>query len=363
MNKIKNWLEVRIGLDDFIQTHILDSRVSKNINLFYTLGFLTVIAFAVEVFTGIILLIYYIPHPDHAFRSVQDIMTKVPYGWLFRQMHAVGSNLMITIAFLHMIAVFLMGNYKRPRELTWLVGGMLLLLTIVFGLSGYLLPWTQLSYWATTVVTSMPTAFPIVGDTIAQLLRGGDQVTGFTLSRFFALHVAILPPLFFTLLAIHLFLINRIGISATPFGKADEEKRPLTEYIKKTHPDGYPYYPRFFQKQMYMMMAFFAVMFFIITFFPNLYFPEETHIPADPFRTPPHIRPVWFLLAPYQFLKLIPNKFLGITIQAILLAIFLAWPFLDTYREKNVLKRPVLRSAFLFLLVMWVVLMFWGRNA
>ena len=153
---------MRVGLDNFIQTQVIEYRIPKNINLFYTLGFLTVIAYGVQAFTGIVLLIYYIPHPDHAFRSVQDIMTKVPYGWLFRQMHTVGSNLMITVVLLHMITVFLMGNYKRPRELTWLGGGLSLLMTIMFGLSGYLLPWTQLSYWATTVVTSMPTA--LAGD-------------------------------------------------------------------------------------------------------------------------------------------------------------------------------------------------------
>jgi ubiquinol-cytochrome c reductase cytochrome b subunit len=208
----------------------------------------------------------------------------------------------------------------------------------------------------------MPTALPVIGEPIARMLRGGDQVTGTTLSRFFALHVAIMPPLFLALMGLHLFLINRTGISATPFGIADEEKRPLTAYKKKTHPGGYPYYPAFFQKQMYMMLAYFAVMFFIITFLPNLYFSEQANTPADPFKTPPEIRPAWYLLAPYQFLKLIPNKFLGITLQAVLAAIFLAWPFVDTYQEKNVLKRPVLRGVFIAVLALWTVLLFWGRS-
>ncbi len=361
LKKIRIWFEVRIGLDDLIRTRVLDYRIPKNINIFYTLGFIAVIAYVVQAVTGIVLFIYYIPHPDHAFRSVQDIMTKVPYGWLFRQMHVVGSNLMITVAILHMITVFLMGNYKRPRELTWFGGALSLLFIITFGFSGYLLPWTQLSYWATTVVTSIPTAFPVIGEPMARILKGGDHVTAATLSRFFALHVAILPPLFLTLMGIHLFLINRIGISATPFGIADEEKRPLTEYKRKIHPDGYQYYPTFFQKQMYMMMGYFAVMFFIITFFPTLFFPEEANIPADPFRTPSQIRPAWYLLAPYQLMKLIPNKFFGITLMAILAAIFLFWPFLDTYQEKNVLKRPVLRGVFMFLLITWVVFLYWGR--
>jgi len=257
--------------------------------------------------------------------------------------------------------VFLMGNYKRPRELTWLGGGLSLLITVMFGLSGYLLPWTQLSYWATTVVTAMPTALPLIGEPIARILRGGDSVTDITLSRFFAFHVAVLPPLFLGLMGIHLFLIKRIGISATPFGLADEEKRPLTEYKRKTHPDGYSYYPLFFQKQMYMLMGYFAVMFLIITFYPTLFFPDEANVPADPYRTPPEVHPAWYLLPPYQLLKLIPNKFLGITIQLVFVLLFLCWPFLDTYREKNVLKRPVLRGVFMFLLILWLGLLFWGR--
>jgi len=359
----RHWLDVRIGLDAIIQTQVIDYRIPKNTNIFYTLGFLAVIAYIIQAFTGIILLIYYIPHPDYAFSSVQEtIMTKVPYGWLFREMHTVGSNLMILVVMLHMITVFLMGNYKRPRELTWLGGGLLLIVSVIFGFSGYLLPWNQLSYWATTVVTSMPTAFPIIGEPIAQILRGGDHVTALTLSRFFALHVAILPPIFLSLIGIHLFLINRTGISATPFGKIDEEQRPLTEYKRKSYLDGYPYYPSFFQKQMYMMMAYLVVMFFIITFLPTLNFPEEVNSPADPLRTPQEIKPAWYLLAPYQLMKLIPNKFFGITLQMILLVVFLIWPFLDMQKEKNVMKRPILRGVFIFLLASWIVLLFWGRS-
>lgn len=359
--RIKDWLEVRIGLDDLVKTQVKEYRVPKNINIFYTLGFVAAAGYLIQVLSGILLLVYYVPHPDHAFRSVQDIMTRVPYGWLFRQMHVMGSNLMIAAVFLHLLTVFIMGNYKRPRELTWVTGGLLLMTAVAFGFSGYLLPWTQLSYWATTVVTSIPTAVPSLGDFVARLLRGGDQVTGATLSRFFAFHVSILPPLFLTFLALHLFLIKRIGISGTPFGLPDEEKRPWTEYHKKSHPDGYAYYPRFFQKDLFMVMVYLAVIFFLITFAPNLFSPEEAVIPADPLRTPASVRPEWYLLAPYQMLKLIPNKFFGIVIQLVLFALFLLWPFFDTEKEKNILKRPVLRGLFLFSFVLWVILMFWGR--
>ena len=362
MQKVKSWLEVRIGLDELVRTQVTEHRVPKNIDVFNTLGTVAFVGYLIQVISGIFLVIYYIPHSDHAFRSVQDIMTKVPYGWLFRQMHVVGSNLLIAAILLHMVTIFIMGNYKRPRELTWVGGVLMLMITLAFGLSGYLLPWTQLSYWATTVVTSIPTAFPVLGDFVTRLLRGGDYVSGITLTRFFAVHVSILPPLFLIFMVIHISLIRRIGLSATPFGRSDEEKRPLTEFRKKTHPDGYTYYPYLFQKQALMVIGYLMVMFTLITLVPTFFFPEEATVPADAFRTPENIRPEWYFLAPYQMLKLIPNKFLGISVQIILLAVFIFWPFLDKQKEKNIFKRPVLRGVFVFIMIALVILMWWGRR-
>lgn len=360
--RIRNWLEVRVGLDELLRSNLTDYRVPSNINLFHTLGAVAVVGYLIQVITGICLLIYYIPHADHAFRSVQEIMTRVPYGWLFRQMHVVGSNLLIAAVFVHMVTIFLMGNYKRPRELTWISGGLLMVITLCFGFSGYLLPWTQLSYWATTVATSIPTAFPVVGDFVSRLLRGGSSVTGITLTRFFAVHVSLLPPLFVFLMVVHIALIRRIGLSATPFGRSDEEKRPLTEFRKKLHPDGYPYYPYLLQKQALMGILYFVVMFLVISFAPTFFFPEEATVPADAFKTPESIRPEWYFLAPYQMLKIIPNKFLGISLQIILLAVFIFWPFLDTHKEKNIFKRPVLRGVFIAIMIAMVILMWWGRR-
>lgn len=361
-NKIRDWLEVRIGLDELLKSQLTEYRVPKQINVFNALGSVALAGYLIQVISGIFLMIYYIPHSEHAFRSVQEIMTRVPYGWLFRQIHVVGSNLMITAVTLHMVTIFLMGNYKRPRELTWIGGGIMMVITFLFGLSGYLLPWTQLSYWATTVVTSLPTAFPFFGDFATRLLRGGDYVSGITLTRFFAVHVSVLPPLFMILMGVHIALIRRIGLSSTPFGKTDEEKRPLTEFRKKTHPEGHAYYPYLFQKQVLMVICYFLIMFSIITFAPTFFFPEEASVPADAFKTPENIRPEWYFLAPYQMLKLIPNKFLGISLQIILLFVFIFWPFLDVQKEKNIFKRPVLRGVFIFLMISWVILMWWGRR-
>ena len=360
-DKIRKWLEIRIGLDELIKTQLTEYMVPRNINIFYTLGFVALAALVSQIITGFFLLIYYVPHSDYAFRSVQDIMNKVPYGWLFRQMHAVGSNLMVAVVLLHMLSVFFMGSYKKPRELTWVVGSFMLLTTLTFCLSGYLLPWSQLSYWATTIVTTIPTAFPYMGEFIARMLRGGETVSGTTLNRFFALHVTFLPLLLLSFVAIHLFLIRRIGISSPPFGRSGEEKKTWTQYRHESHAGGHPFYPYFVQKEMFMVSAYFVVMFFIISFLPTLFLPEDANTPADPFKTPAHIKPEWYFLAPYQMLKIVPNKLLGISLQIVLVTLFILWPFFDTKEEENILKRPLLRTLFILSILTWITFTIWGR--
>ncbi len=359
--KIKKWLEIRIGLEELIRTQLTEYRVPGNINITYTFGFVALFAFLIQVITGFFLLMYYVPSPEMAFRSVQDIMSTVPYGWLFRQIHVVGSNLMIVMVILHTVSVFFMGSYKKPRELTWVLGTLMLLLTVTFCVSGYLLPWSQLSYWATTIATTIPTAFPRVGDLISQLMKGSDQVSGITLNRFFAIHVMLLPLVIAVLLSTHLFLVRRIGISSPPYGKNEEPQRPWTEYHHDSHPHGYPFFPDFVLREMIVVMFACAVMFFIISFLPALLLPEEANIPADPFRTPAHIKPEWYLLAPYQMLKIIPNKFVGISLQIVIVTVFILWPFLERNEETNILKRPRLLSLSVFALALWLVLTVWGK--
>jgi ubiquinol-cytochrome c reductase cytochrome b subunit len=361
LKDIKNWIEVRIGLDELVRTQLTEYMVPRNINIFYTLGFVALAAFVVQVITGFFLLIYYVPHPDQAFKSVQDIMMNVPYGWLFRLMHMVGSNLIVAAVGCHMLSVFFMNSYKKPREMTWLAGATMLLITLTFCLSGYLLPWSQLSYWATTIVTNIPSALPYIGEFAVELSRGGQNVSGATLGRFFALHVGILPALLLALVSIHLFLVRRIGISSPPFGASGEEKKPWTAFRHEGHTGGYPFFPHFVLKESYMVMGFFAVMFFVITFVPALFLPEDAGIPADPLKTPAHIKPEWYFLAAYQMLKIVPNKFVGISLQIIIISVFLLWPFLDTKEEDNILKRRTLFGVFIAAFIAWVVLTLWGK--
>src|SRR5512147_204560 len=328
LKRIKNWIEIRIGLDELVRTQFTGYLVPRNINIFYTLGFVALAGFLVQVLTGFLLLIYYVPLPDYAFGSVQNIMVNVPYGWLFRLMHVVGSNLIVVAVGCHMLSVFFMNSYKKPRELTWFAGACMLLITLTFCLSGYLLPWSQLSYWATTIVTNLPSALPYVGAFAVTCLQGGQTVSGVTLGRFFALHVVVLPSLLLVLMSVHLFLVRRIGISSPPFGRSGE-KAAWTAFRHEDHPDGLPFFPHFVLKETFMVMVFFTLMFLIITVAPALFLPEDANIPADPLKTPANIKPEWYFLAPYQMLKLVPNKFVGISLQIIIVTLFLFWPLMD----------------------------------
>jgi ubiquinol-cytochrome c reductase cytochrome b subunit len=358
--KIKDWIEVRIGYDELVRTQLREYRVPKNITIFYTLGFVAMIGYMVQALTGFFLLVYYVPQSEHAFRSVQDIMTKVPYGWLFRQMHVVGSHLIVSVLILHILAVLFLGSYKKPREMTWTGGVLMLLVVFLFCLSGFLLPWSQQSYWATTIVTAMPTAFPYVGEFIADVLRGGDHISGLTLNRFFAFHIALLPPILVGLLGLHLFFIRRIGISSPSFDDTGEEREPWVRYRHEEY-QGQPFYPHFFLKELFMVFLYFVVMFFFITLLPTFFLSPDANIQADTLRTPIRMRPEWYFLAPYQMLKLIPNKFLGISIQVIFVLVVLCWPFIDRKEKKNILKRPFLLSAIFLCMAIWIVLTVWGK--
>jgi ubiquinol-cytochrome c reductase cytochrome b subunit len=185
-------------------------------------------------------------------------------------------------------------------------------------------------------------------------------VSGVTLGRFFALHVVVLPAFLLALVSVHLFLVRRIGISSPPFGRSGE-KKPWTEFRHEGHPGGIPFFPHFVLKETYMVLAFFALMFFIITVAPALFLPEEANVPADPYKTPAHIKPEWYFLAPYQMLKLVPNKFVGVSLQIVVVGLFLLWPFFDVKKEDNILKRRALFAFFIAAIVGWAVFTIWGK--
>lgn len=212
--KLGDWLEERLGWRQ-VWAAIFLRKIPK-VNWLYTLGSASLFVTINQIITGILLTIYYVPTPDHAYDSVMYITTQVPAGWLIRGLHHWGASAMVILVILHMLRVILYGGYKYPREVTWFTGVFLLLVVIGFGFSGYLLPWDQKAYWATTVGTRIAGTPPIIGDWILRILRGGDELSAVTLARFFGGHVWVLPAILLLLIGFHLYLVIRNGISAVP---------------------------------------------------------------------------------------------------------------------------------------------------
>lgn len=212
--KVWTWLDERLGLTTIYNT-VLDRKVPK-VNWWFTLGSASLFLFVIQVVTGIFLTVYYVPSPDHAYASIQYIMNEVAFGWLIRGIHHWGASLMVLFVFIHMLRTFYFAAYKYPREITWVTGVFLLLATIGMGFTGYLLPWNQRAYWATTVGTEIPGTAPFIGDFIIRVLRGGSDLSGVTLARFFSVHIWFLPAIIVLLISIHIYLVIRLGISSIP---------------------------------------------------------------------------------------------------------------------------------------------------
>ncbi|HSF80246.1 MAG TPA: cytochrome b N-terminal domain-containing protein [Anaerolineales bacterium] len=217
-DKVLVWVDERLGLTAIYNT-VFDRKVPKT-NWWFTLGSASLFLFVIQGLTGMFLAVYYVPSPDHAYDSIQYIMNGVAFGWLIRGIHHWGASAMVLVVFIHMLRTFFYAAYKFPREITWLTGVVLLLATLGMGFTGYLLPWNQRAYWATTVGTEIPATAPFIGDFILRVLRGGYDLSAVTLARFFAVHIWFLPAVIAALIGIHLYLVIRVGISAIP--KEDE---------------------------------------------------------------------------------------------------------------------------------------------
>ena len=212
--KVFEWLNERLSLTD-IYKNLLD-RTEQRGNWWNTLGSASLFLFIIQCVTGIFLTVYYTPSPDHAYDSVQYIMNGVAFGWLIRGIHHWAASLMIIVVFIHMLRVFVTASFKYPRELTWLIGIGLFIATLGMGFTGYLLPWHQLAFWATTVGTQIAGSVPFVGDFILKVLRGGPDLSALTLQRFFAAHIWMLPAVLAGLIGAHLYLIIKHGESHFP---------------------------------------------------------------------------------------------------------------------------------------------------
>ena len=323
LSRVTKWLNDRWPFSTVIGA-ALDEEIVGGSRYAYTLGSAVLTIILIQVATGIFQILFYVPTVDHAYNSLGYLRTKVPFGWLIHGLHYWGANAMIVVVVLHMTRVFLWGAYKQQRELTWLFGVALLLITMGLSFTGGPLPWDQAGYWAAEVGTSIPGSIPIVGSLTTELMRGGPDMGQLTISRFFILHVALLPIALFGLIVLHIVAF-RVNGSVGPW---EAGKRITTG----------PFWP---DQAFKDTMTASAVVIMLITL--SVFFPPAFTGAADPLSTTFTPKPEWNFLFLYQALKYFqgPLEPLGVAgVPAVLVLVLVALPFLDRSPERNPLKRP-----------------------
>jgi len=290
---------------------------------------------------------YYKGTEDSAFESVQFISTKINFGWLIRSVHSWSANLMVLAVIIHMFSVYFLKAFRKPRELTWYTGILLLFISLAFGFSGYLLPWNELAFFATKVGTDISGEVPLIGEFILKLLRGGEDVTGATLSRFFGMHVAIFPGIFIVLLTLHLLFIQRQGI-AEP-----EEWKTMPKEERET----IPFFPNFALRELLIWLIVINILAILAVFFP-----WELGVKADPFAPAPQgIKPEWYFLGMFQIFKFLPAQVLfingelfGIMVFGLAGFLWILVPFWDS-KSSSGRKNRILNYAGIFIIIFFMI--------
>jgi cytochrome b6 len=345
IQKIYSYVDSRFKLSDLLQFANKKKVPEHKHSFWYYFGGICLFLFFLQILTGVLLLLYYTPSVDSAHESIQYIMSQVKFGWLIRSIHSWTANILIGAIFIHMFSSFFLKAYRSPRELTWISGFFLLLIFMAFGFSGYLLPWNELSFFATRVGTDIAGSLPVIGKSIKNFILGGPEVAGATLSRFFWLHVAILPLLTVIVLGIHIYLVQVLGMSV-PISLSKKEVKEI------------PFFPHFLLKDSLGWILILALIGVLCVFFP-----WELGQKADPFAvTPLGIKPEWYFTFMFTTLKIIPSHILFI--EGEILAIFgfmigaLFWmlvPALDRNAARGK-KSPVFSLIGLFALLYIVIM-------
>ena len=339
------WIDDRLPVFTFINSHLRDYATPKNLNYLWNFGSLSGITLVIMIVSGIFLAMNYTPHVHGAFDSVERIMREVNYGWLLRYIHMNGASMFFIVVYIHMFRSLYYGSYKAPRELLWMLGVVILLLMMATAFMGYVLPWGQMSYWGATVITNLFSAIPLVGDKIVTLLWGGFSVDNPTLNRFFALHY-IFPIIIVGVVLLHMVALHRFG-SNNPTG-----------IEKKSKEDTVPFHPFYTYKDLFGLAVFLFIWAGIVFFVPNIFGEADNYIPADPLVTPPHIVPEWYFLPFYAILRSVPDKLGGVILMfsAVFVLFFLPW--LDRSSVKSANYRPLYRI-FLYALIINCVTLGW----
>jgi len=341
---IRSWLDERSGLS--VVFHFLrEKKIPQHKHsLWYYTGSAILLFFGIQVITGFMLVFYYNPTLEEANSSVARIMTEIPLGWIIRSVHSWSASFMIAFVFIHLLSIWITKAYRKPRELTWMSGVFLLVLSLLFGFTGYLLPWDDLSLSATKVGTDIPRSIPVVGAWVTQFLRGGEDVTGDTLTRFFGFHVCILPIFLFALLAVHVYLVQKQGMSL-----------PLDLESKEEKVNELPFWPNFVYREMIVWLVLIGVLFTVSIFFPpSLEKAADLMAPA-----PEGIKPEWYFLFLFQMLKIFPSKILfmnGDTLVVLLILLGgIAFFFLPLIDNKPTERKGKIITVIAYLFIIYAV--------
>ena len=362
MSKFMEWIDARFPATKMWEDHLSKYYAPKNFNFWYFFGSLALLVLVNQILTGVWLTMSYTPSSEEAFASVEYIMRDVDYGWILRYMHSTGASAFFLVVYLHMFRGLLYGSYQKPRELVWVFGMLIYLCLMAEGFMGYLLPWGQMSYWGAQVIISLFGAIPVIGDDLTMWIRGDYLISGITLNRFFALHVIALPIVLLGLVVLHILALHEVG-SNNPDGvdikkKKDANGVPL---------DGIAFHPYYTVKDIVGVVVFLFVFCAVIFFFPEMggYFLEKPNFePANPFKTPAHIAPVWYFTPYYAILRAIPDKLMGVVAMGAAIAVLFVLPWLDRSPVKSIRYKGWMSKLWLTLFtVSFVILGYFGSQA
>ncbi len=332
------WFDQRLGIDKFVKVMMTEYWIPKNINFLWAMGVLLTVMFTLLLVSGIFLLMYYKPDVNMAFDSVNyTIMQEVGYGWLFRHIHAVGASVVFLIIYIHMFTGIYYGSYKKGREMIWISGMLLFMLFSAEGFSGYMLPWGQMSYWAAYVITEIFGGIPLIGGDLVIWIRGNFYVADATLTRFFMLHVLLIPVAILGAIVFHFYSLRfpHVNNEEGEFFDFDEEATKYLEGDKKGS-KVVPFWPVFLSKDFFVL-GFFLLFFFYLVFFHYGFAMDPINFDkADGLKTPTHIYPEWYFLWSYEVLRGwffeiagISGKDLGLMAFGFANIIFVLLPWLD----------------------------------
>ncbi len=354
---VLGWLDQRMPVVDFWNKHVGQYYAPKNFNLWYYFGSLALLVLVNQILTGIFLTMHYVPTEEGAFASVEYIMRDVPYGWLIRYMHSTGASFFFVVIYLHMFRAFMYGSYKKPRELIWVLGVLIMLVLMAEAFLGYVLPWGQMSFWGAQVIVSLFGAIPKIGPTLVEWIQGDYLPSGATINRFFALHVIAMPLAILGLVVLHLGALHEVG-SNNPDGVEikkykDAAGKPL---------DGIPFHPYYTVKDMFgagfFLIIFASVIFFNPTF-GGLFLEHDNFIQANALVTPLHIKPVWYFTPYYAMLRAIPDKLGGVIVMGSATMILFTMPWIDRSPVKSIRYRGIWSKVLLFTFALVFVILGW----